>query len=79
MGMTTGILDTYGLQSVVIDGFADFIMHSGIWRTTAYRLSVAGERIPVLVMELTLPAREQVRDRILGVIGADASEILARH
>jgi hypothetical protein len=72
-------LDTYGLQSVVIDGFADFIMHSGIWRMTAYRLSVAGERIPVLVMELTLPAREQVRDRILGVIGADASEILARH
>ena len=67
----TGELDTFGIQFVTIDGLTDFVERNGILRMTAYRLSCKGERVPILGIDLMPAAREQVRNRALGMIRRD--------
>lgn len=64
-GMGMGTLDTFGLQFVTIDGFADFHVVGGALRMTAYRLDADGQHIPILGIDITESARAQLRERAL--------------
>lgn len=74
-----GELDTYGLQFVTIDGFADFVLRNGILRMTAFRLSCDEQRIPIIGIDLMPAAMEQVRERVLGLTRKNACAVAIHH